>query len=70
MLVTKKEALTLWCPIAKGSHDRCISSKCAAWRWYDGQTVTTIIDLVVSRHDVLPEERRGFCGFTGRPTKE
>ena len=63
--MTEDEAKTKWCPQAHdGSNQKCIGSKCMAWRWrYNNR------DLIKDR----PEEFKGlkdvgYCGLAGKPS--
>lgn len=73
MILTEKEAVKKWCPfpgisaspgytLRKDILDRCIASKCMAWRWRDSAPPTDVEPPVGG---FLP--RRGFCGLASKP---
>ena len=71
MILREKEATTKWCPfpgvsasngytLNKEILDKCIASKCMAWRWSPNNESTPM-------NDNAEWVRSGYCGLAGNP---
>jgi hypothetical protein len=63
MMLTEDEARKFLCPVTfgrdTGSPDRCIASKCIAWRWR-----RRYADDAREAHI---QHATGYCGLAGKP---
>lgn len=71
---TEDEAKELWCPLtgrdpqmmdSLHSSERCIASKCAAWRWVVSDKTDREMALAAGHGSGAPG--RGYCGLSGKP---
>ena len=70
MILTEKEAMTKWCHRAIPEYtDRCIASRCMAWRWFGfvGEDGTFWEPKPNVTNSYAVKERRGYCGLAGTP---